>query len=130
MASSAPMSQSPYSDTDDATYNLTSVLYHALQGVDNCAIYAEDADDETRGFFERACDQQREIAQEAKRLLHDCLMRDLQGGSAQATGNAATPSRDEPGTGGAQNGGLSTATNMPDAMTKAPVSGGLAPAGA
>ena len=67
--------------TDDKTYNLTSVLYHALQGVENCELYGEDAqDDETRQFFDQACQQQREIAQQAKKLLHDCLMEELQGG--------------------------------------------------
>jgi hypothetical protein len=60
--------------TDDKTYNLVSVLYHALQGIENCEIYAEDADDEHRQFFEQACDQQRRIAQQAKQLLHDQLM--------------------------------------------------------
>jgi len=70
--------------TDDKTYNLTSVLYHALQGVENCEIYGEDADDdEMRQFFDQACQQQRQIAQQAKKLLHDCLTQELQGGSGQ-----------------------------------------------
>ena len=42
--------------TRNVTYDLTAVLYHALQGVENCQIYAGDAQgkDEHRQFFQQA----------------------------------------------------------------------------
>ena len=39
MATSEPMT-----GTRDAPYNVISVLYHALQGVDTCATYLQDAE--------------------------------------------------------------------------------------
>ncbi len=74
----------PDTGTEDKIYNLTSVLYHALQGVENCEIFGEDADDETRQFFDQACQQQRQIAEQAKRLLHDCLMKEQHRGGGQS----------------------------------------------
>ena len=68
--------------TPDTTYNLTAILYHALQGVENCKIYEQDAhgDQKLGDFFRQAGDQQRQLAEQAKVLLHDCLMRETQGG--------------------------------------------------
>ena len=78
--------------TPDTTYNLTAILYHALQGVENCEIYEEDAggDQQLSQFFRQAGEQQRQLAEQAKRLLHDCLMRETQGGqgSQQGSGSA------------------------------------------
>jgi len=64
--------------TRDATYDVVSVLYHALQGAQNCQTYCDDAsqDDELRQFFQQALDQQRQLADRAKQLLG----RRLQGG--------------------------------------------------
>ena len=60
--------------TRDETYDVISIVYHALQGAENCEIYAEDADrDELRQFFERAGEQQRQLAEEGKRMLAKCL---------------------------------------------------------
>jgi hypothetical protein len=69
--------------TRDVTYDLTAVLYHALQGVENCQIYAGDAQgkNEHRQFFEQAMQAQRQLAEQAKTLLHDCLMQEVQHGS-------------------------------------------------
>ena len=68
--------------TPDTTYNLTAILYHALQGVENCKIYEQDAQgqQELAQFFQQAGQQQRQLAEQAKTLLHDCLMREQQGG--------------------------------------------------
>ncbi|HYZ49083.1 MAG TPA: hypothetical protein VE567_09345 [Sphingomonas sp.] len=68
--------------TRDVTYNLTTVLYHALQGVENCRTYEQDAqgDQQYARFFQQAGQMQQQLAEEAKRLLHDCLMRETQGG--------------------------------------------------
>jgi hypothetical protein len=69
--------------TRDTTYDLTAVLYHALQGVENCQTYQQDAgggDHQIQQFFQQAAEQQRQLAEQAKQLLHDCLMRETQGG--------------------------------------------------
>jgi hypothetical protein len=69
--------------TRDETYDIIAVLYHALQGAENCELYAEDASDdqELRQFFEQSAQQQRQLAEQGKRLLHDRLMREVGGGS-------------------------------------------------
>ena len=76
--------------TRDVTYDLTSVLYHALQGVENCQTYAGDSGgkQEHRQFFQMALDSQRRIAEQAKQLLHDCLMQETGGqqGTRQSSG--------------------------------------------
>lgn len=88
------MSQSPSTGTRDSTYNLTAVLYHALQGVENTGIYLKDtAEGEQRQFLQMAHDQQRQIAEQAKRLLHDALMRET-GGGGQSGGGKSGFNRD------------------------------------
>ena len=76
------MSDGPATGTPDSTYNLTAVLYHALQGVENTSIYLKDAEGEQRQFLQMAHDQQRQIAEQAKRLLHDALMKETGRGGA------------------------------------------------
>ena len=75
--------------TPDTTYNLTAILYHALQGVENCKIYEQDAqgDQQLGDFFRQAGDQQRQLAERAKVLLHDCLMQETQGGQGAEQGS-------------------------------------------
>lgn len=77
---------SPSSDTGtrDSTYNLVAVLYHALQGVENTAIYLKDAKQDQRQLLQMAHDSQKQIADQTKRQLHDALMREIGGGG---TGN-------------------------------------------
>jgi hypothetical protein len=72
--------------TKDETYDIIAVLYHALQGAENCELYADDASDdqELRQFFDMACQQQRQLAEQGKRLLHDRLMREVQGGGSSS----------------------------------------------
>jgi hypothetical protein len=69
--------------TRDVTYDLTAVLYHALQGVENCQTYIGDAQgkQEHRQFFQQAIQAQKQLAEQAKQLLHDCLMQETGGGS-------------------------------------------------
>jgi rubrerythrin len=59
--------------TRDVTYNLVSVIYHALQGAENYSVYARDAeqagDRETALFFQEAHEQERRRADQAKELL-------------------------------------------------------------
>jgi hypothetical protein len=76
--------------TRDETYNLVSVLYHALQGAENCQVYGQDAsgDQALRSFFDEACDQQRQLADRAKRLLQQRLGREGGQGSAFGFGGS------------------------------------------
>lgn len=59
--------------TMDKDYNLISVLYHALQGVETCHRYCQDAQregsPEVAQFMEQLQQQQQQIAQRAKELL-------------------------------------------------------------
>lgn len=66
--------QSSETGTRDDTYDVISVVYHALQGAENCQIYAEDAQDgQLRSFFQQARDQQRQLANQGKQVLMQCL---------------------------------------------------------
>lgn len=69
--------------TRDVTYDITAVLYHALQGAENCQLYMSDAQgkQEYREFFQMALDSQKQLADQAKRLLHDALMQETGGGA-------------------------------------------------
>ena len=57
--------------TKDATYNLISVLYHALQGAETYAQYASDAgsDQDLANFFQEVQQQEQQRADRAKQLL-------------------------------------------------------------
>jgi rubrerythrin len=57
--------------TKDATYNLVSVLYHALQGAETYAQYASDAgsDQGLANFFREVQQQEQQRADRAKQLL-------------------------------------------------------------
>ena len=58
------------SGTKDATYNLVSVLYHALQGAETYAQYATDAgsDQDLASFFREVQQQEQQRADRAKQL--------------------------------------------------------------
>jgi hypothetical protein len=66
--------------TRDETYNLVSVLYHALQGADTCQQYIQDAaqanDQELGQFFRDVQAWQRHLATQAKALLTQRLTQD------------------------------------------------------
>ena len=57
--------------TRDTTYNLISVLYHALQGAETYAQYANDAgsDQDLANFFREVQQQEQQRADRAKQLL-------------------------------------------------------------
>ena len=59
--------------TRDETYNLVSVLYHALQGIETCEQYAQDAQKAGEAdlvqFFRDCQDNHRSCAERAKNLL-------------------------------------------------------------
>ncbi len=64
--------------TKDKNYNLTSVLYHALQGGENYDTYISDAegDDELVQFFKDVQEEERNRADRAKKLLAERLSSD------------------------------------------------------
>ena len=59
--------------TSDLTYNLISVLYHALQGGETYAMYARDAqhtgDHKSAEFFQQLVEEERSRAERARKLL-------------------------------------------------------------
>jgi rubrerythrin len=59
--------------TRDATYDLISVAYHALQGAETYGLYAVDAeeegDGELAGFFRELAAEDRRRADRAKEFL-------------------------------------------------------------
>src|SRR5207237_111447 len=67
MAGKAPTNES------DSTYDLISVMYHALQGCETLGQYCEDArqagDQELVDCFEKAIEENQEIAARCKKLL-------------------------------------------------------------
>ena len=69
----------PNTGASDVTYNLTSVLYHALQGAENYERYARDAeqsnDVDLVSFFKEVQQEERSRAEKAQRLLAQRLSR-------------------------------------------------------
>jgi hypothetical protein len=72
--------------TRDITYDLVSVIYHALQGAETTALYISDAkqegNQELEQFFSEAKDEYQKRADRAKQLLTTHL------GSQQGRGAA------------------------------------------
>lgn len=72
--------------TRDITYDLVSVIYHALQGAETTALYIADAEQEGNkelaAFFREAKDEYQSRAERAKQLLTTHL------GSQQGRGAA------------------------------------------
>ena len=69
--------------TRNETYDVIAVLYHALQGAENCNTYIRDAQDgPTRQFFEQAMQMQRQLADQGKQVLQQVLQNDTGGSSA------------------------------------------------
>ncbi|HEX8559048.1 MAG TPA: hypothetical protein VF668_13160 [Pyrinomonadaceae bacterium] len=70
--------------TRDITYDLVSVIYHALQGAETTALYIADAEQEGNqelaAFFREAKDEYQRRGDRAKQLLATHL------GSQQASG--------------------------------------------
>ena len=74
--------------TRDVTYNLISVVYHALQGAETYQIYEQDAqqegDQEAAALFHEAHQSSRQWADRAKTLLGQRMSQSRgQGGSGQ-----------------------------------------------
>lgn len=86
----------------DVTYNLISVVYHALQGAETYKMYEEDVertqDSELAQFFRQACEEEKRRAQQGKELLARHLQKEsggsgggqqLQAGSSGQQGSAS-----------------------------------------
>jgi hypothetical protein len=88
----ASMTDASATGTRDETYDIVSVLYHALQGAENCQTYCQDAggDQELRRFFEEAQNQQRQIADRAKQMLGHRLVGPSGGGGAFGFGQSGS----------------------------------------
>jgi len=106
--------------TRNETYDLISVLYHALQGAENCQTYTRDAGEgELRSFFEEALSQQRQLADRAKQLLAQHLQKEGGEGSSafgfgqgqtsgsfgQSSPGQTSPTQNEPSFSGQSGGG-------------------------
>jgi hypothetical protein len=75
--------------TRNETYDLISVLYHALQGAENCQTYLNDAQDgQVRDFLQQALQAQRQLADQGKQVLQQCLGKDTGGQSAFGWGQS------------------------------------------
>jgi hypothetical protein len=85
--------QSQQTGTKNETYNVISILYHALQGAENCQTYLNDAQDgQAREFFQQALQSQRQLADRGKEVLQQCLQKDTGGSSAFGWGQSQSQS--------------------------------------
>jgi hypothetical protein len=78
--------------TRNETYNVIAILYHALQGAENCQTYLQDAQDaqegQVRNFIQHALQTQRQLADQGKQVLQQCLQQDTGGNSAFGWGQS------------------------------------------
>lgn len=75
--------------TRNETYNVIAILYHALQGAENCQTYLQDAQDgQIRDFIQQALQTQRQLADQGKQVLQQCLQKDTGGNSAFGWGQS------------------------------------------
>jgi hypothetical protein len=69
--------------TRDVTYNLVSILYHALQGAETHDQYVRDAerggDQDLAGFFRDVKRENEQRADRAKQILHRRLHSEQEG---------------------------------------------------
>ncbi|MFL6725673.1 MAG: hypothetical protein ACJ8FS_04050 [Sphingomicrobium sp.] len=97
--------QSQQTGTQNETYNVISILYHALQGAENCQTYLQDAQDgQIRDFIQQALQLQRQLADQGKEVLQQCLQNDTGGSSAfgwgQSQGQSGMSGQSQSGFGG------------------------------
>jgi len=83
--------------TDNVTYDIVSVVYHALHAAQTYQQYEQDAqrgNAQIAEFFRKVCDDNKQCAQEGLELLQQCLSGQgtKQGQSGQsAQGDQGTP---------------------------------------
>jgi hypothetical protein len=81
--------QAQQTGTRNETYDVIAVLYHALQGAENCQTYLQDAQDgPTQQFFQQALQMQRQLADQGKQVLQQVIQNDSGGGSAFGWGQS------------------------------------------
>ena len=81
--------QSEQTGTRNETYNVIAIMYHALQGAENCQIYLQDAQDgAAREFIQQALQSQRQLADRGKEILQQVLQNDTGGSSAFGWGQS------------------------------------------
>jgi hypothetical protein len=79
--------------TRNETYDVIAILYHALQGAENCQKYLGDTQDgQIRDFVQQALQTQRQLADQGKQVLQQCLQRDTGGQSAFGWGQSQSGS--------------------------------------
>lgn len=110
----------------DSTYNLISVIYHALQGAETYKMYEEDVertpDDELAQFFRQACEEEKRRAQQGKELLARHLQKHAassgqhlqqgSGGQQGSTSRGAQQAQGVSGTSGQQTQGAAKTEQM------------------
>ena len=80
--------------TRNETYDVIAILYHALQGAENCQKYLQDAQDgQIRDFVQQALQTQRQLADQGKQVLQQCLQQDTGGQSAFGWGQSQSSSQ-------------------------------------
>ena len=92
--------QGEQTGTKNETYNVIAILYHALQGAENCQTYLNDAQDgQAREFFQQALQSQRQLADRGKEILQQVLQNDTGGSSAFGWGQSQSQGQGQSGTG-------------------------------
>src|SRR5947209_19253223 len=77
--------------TRNETYDVIAILYHALQGAENCQTYLNDArDGQIRDFVQQALQSQRQLADQGKQVLQQLLQKDTGGQSAFGWGQSSS----------------------------------------
>ena len=104
------MQQGTYSTgVRDATYNLISVVYHALQGAETYKMYEEDVertqDDELASFFRQCHEDEKRRAQRGKELLTRHLQKSAGSGQQLQGGTSPHQHAGGPHASGSQQGG-------------------------
>jgi hypothetical protein len=80
--------QGQQTGTRNETYDVIAILYHALQGAENCQTYLKDVQDgQIRDFIQQALQTQRQLADQGKQVLQQCLQKDTGGQSAFGWGS-------------------------------------------
>ncbi|MEP7131102.1 MAG: hypothetical protein ABI770_08240 [Sphingomicrobium sp.] len=87
--------------TKNETYDVISILYHALKGAENCQVFIQDAKEgPIRDFIQQALQAQRQLADQGKEVLQKCLQNDTGGSSAFGWDQSQDQSRSQSGSSG------------------------------